>query len=78
MLPLDPQADPGRRAWTPCPHCRDSRHCEPCAQQRTCPTHWRYLLANTGSLLHLQCPTCNHVWAHETHFGATRAHWNPR
>ncbi|MFD5607003.1 hypothetical protein ACFWI5_28785 [Streptomyces sp. NPDC127064] len=58
MLPLDPQAEPGRRAWLPCPNCPDGT--------------WRYLLSNTGSLLHLQCPVCHHVWSHETYFGATR------
>ncbi|MGW1052443.1 hypothetical protein [Streptomyces sp. NPDC002521] len=42
-----------------CPECDDRRG-------------WRYLLSNTGSLLHLQCPACHHVWSHETHFGATR------
>ncbi|MFI1286677.1 hypothetical protein ACH4U5_39005 [Streptomyces sp. NPDC020858] len=76
MLPLDPQADPGRRAWVPCPNCADTHTCKPCTEQQTCPTHWRYLLTTTGSLLHLQCPTCTHVWTHETSFGATRTPWN--
>ncbi|MFE6910117.1 hypothetical protein [Streptomyces erythrochromogenes] len=71
MLPLDPQADPGRRAWIPCPHCRDTHTCHTCQQQQTCPTHWRYLLTNTGTLLHLQCPTCTNVYTHETHFHTT-------
>ncbi|MET9636755.1 MULTISPECIES: hypothetical protein [Streptomyces] len=74
MLPIDPHADPGRRAWIPCPRCPDAHGCEPCQERRTCPTHWRYLLTNTGSLLHLQCPTCTHVWTHETGFGNTRTH----
>ncbi|UQW99535.1 hypothetical protein [Streptomyces sp. RerS4] len=73
MLPLDPQADAGRRAWVACPNCDDVRGCGPCAERRTCSTHWRYLLTNTGSLLHLQCPGCTHVWAHESGFGATRS-----
>ncbi|WP_330338702.1 hypothetical protein [Streptomyces sp. NBC_00557] len=61
MLPLDPQADPGRRAWgVDCPGCDDRGR-------------WRYLLSNTGSLLHLQCPACHHVWTHESGFGATRS-----
>ncbi|MGW6613720.1 hypothetical protein ACWGA0_09730 [Streptomyces erythrochromogenes] len=77
MLPLDPQADPGRRAWIPCPQCHDTHHCQPCQQHRTCPTHWRYLLTNTGSQLHLQCPHCTHVWTHETNFGNTRTPPNP-
>lgn len=76
MLPLDPQADPGRRAWVACPKCADARGCEPCEQRRTCSTHWRYLLTNTGSMLHLQCPGCTHVWVHESGFGATRSVWN--
>ncbi|MEV7614201.1 hypothetical protein [Streptomyces sp. NPDC089799] len=76
MLPLDPQADPGRRAWADCPNCDDTRGCDPCAEQRNCSAHWRYLLTNTGSLLHLQCPACTHVWAHETGFGATRSTWS--
>ncbi|WP_225447066.1 hypothetical protein [Streptacidiphilus sp. PB12-B1b] len=72
MLPLDPHADHGRRAWVPCPNCDDARDCAPCAQRRTCSEHWRYLLAHSGSVLHLQCPRCTHLWDHETHFGATR------
>ncbi|MEU6607270.1 hypothetical protein ABZ922_19795 [Streptomyces shenzhenensis] len=75
MLPLDPQADIGRRAWVPCPRCADSNGCATCAERRTCAEHWRYLLSNSGSLLHLQCPSCAHVWDHETGFGATRSDW---
>ncbi|WP_133913107.1 hypothetical protein [Streptomyces sp. NBC_00582] len=75
MLPLDPQADPGRRAWVACPRCNDHQGCATCEERRTCSTHWRYLLSNVGSLLHLQCPSCAHVWDHETHFGATRSRW---
>jgi hypothetical protein len=73
VLPLDPQADIGRRAWVPCPRCDDNHDCVTCAQKRTCAEHWRYLLSNTGSLLHLQCPSCTHVFDHETGFGATRS-----
>ncbi|GAB2726955.1 hypothetical protein GCM10010442_55640 [Kitasatospora kifunensis] len=72
LLPIDPQADPGRRAWVACPACDEVRGCAPCAERRNCAEHWRYLLSNTGSLLHLQCPACTHVWDHETGFGATR------
>lgn len=75
MLPLDPQADIGRRAWVTCPHCADHEGCPTCAEGRRCPAHWRYLLGNTGSLLHLQCPSCTRVWDHETGFGATRTRW---
>ncbi|GAA3115299.1 hypothetical protein GCM10020254_72380 [Streptomyces goshikiensis] len=68
MLPLDPQADIGRRAWLACPSCDDARGCEPCEQRRTCSEHWRYMLSNTGSLLNLQCRSCTHVWVHESGF----------
>ncbi|MGS2647512.1 hypothetical protein [Streptosporangium sp. LJ11] len=70
MLPLDPHADLGRRAWVPCPSCRDHRDCDDCLGGRNCGEHWRYLLGNAGSLLHLQCPGCAHLWNHETGFGA--------
>ncbi|MCX4910776.1 hypothetical protein [Streptomyces sp. NBC_00878] len=75
MLPLDPQADVGRRAWVACPNCDDRRGCATCEQGRTCSEHWRYLLSSVGSLLHLQCRSCTHIWTHETHFGATRSPW---
>ncbi|MER5968327.1 hypothetical protein ABT112_01015 [Streptomyces sp. NPDC002055] len=70
MLPLDPSADIGRRAWVNCPRCRDDRDCGVCRAGRTCRDHWRYLLANSGSLVHLQCPNCTHLWAEQTGFGA--------
>ncbi|MGW7313354.1 hypothetical protein [Streptomyces sp. NPDC054854] len=76
MLPLDPQADIGRRAWVPCPNCDDTLACTPCGEGRTCSLHWRYMLSNSGSLIHLQCPGCTHIWAHETGFGATRSLWS--
>ncbi|MFI5972572.1 hypothetical protein [Streptomyces sp. NPDC051452] len=72
MLPLDPQADIGRRAWVNCPNCADGRDCPTCARHRVCGDHWRYLLATTGGRLHLQCPSCAHVWDHESGFGAHR------
>jgi hypothetical protein len=77
VLPIDPYADSGRRAWVACPNCADSRDCEPCRDRRTCGRHWRYLLSYTGSILHLQCPTCAHLWDHETNFGATRGPTGP-
>lgn len=70
MLPIDPDADIGRRAWVACPQCRDERHCADCRAERNCGAHWRYLIANSGSVLHVQCPRCTHLWDHETHFGA--------
>ncbi|MGW1255232.1 hypothetical protein ACWD5Q_08550 [Streptomyces sp. NPDC002513] len=72
MLPLDPQAEIGRRAWVACPNCNDRAGCVACEERRTCGKHWRYLLSTTGSLLHLQCPSCTHIWTHESGFGATR------
>jgi hypothetical protein len=38
---LDPQADPGRRAWLPCPYCRDNA--------------WLYLLDFDINLVWVQC-----------------------
>lgn len=69
MLPIDPDADLGRRAWIDCPRCQDTDHCADCRSGRNCGDHWRYLLANSGSVLHVQCPSCTHVWDHETGFG---------
>ncbi|MCQ4041807.1 phage terminase large subunit family protein [Streptantibioticus rubrisoli] len=70
MLPIDPSADIGRRAWVPCPHCQDHQECDACAAGRDCADHWRYLLSNQGRLLHLQCPNCTHVWSWDSGFGA--------
>lgn len=72
MPPIDPCADIGRRAWVACPNCDDARDCATCRANRNCERHWRYLLRNSGSVLHLQCPACAHLWDHETGFGATR------
>jgi hypothetical protein len=69
VLPIDPDADPGRRAWIDCPRCRDADRCAACRAGRDCGEHWRYLLASTGGVLHVQCPSCAHVWDHETGFG---------
>jgi hypothetical protein len=77
LLPIDPYAEIGRRAWIPCPNCDDARDCAACRQRRTCDVHWRYLLAHTGSILHLQCPGCAYMWKHETGFGATRGATGP-
>jgi len=69
VLPIDPTADIGRRAWLPCPSCRDHEGCATCGAGRTCSEHWRYLLASTGRLLHLQCPNCAHLWTADSGFG---------
>lgn len=66
MLPIDPHADRARRAWLPCPHCRDHEGCEACTAGRTCHQHWRYLLSSRGHVVHLQCPNCAHVWDQDT------------
>jgi hypothetical protein len=65
-MPLDPSADIGRRAWLDCPRCDHGRDCPECLLGRSCSTHWQYLLSNTGTLLHLQCPSCTHLWHHDT------------
>ena len=70
MLPIDPTADIARRAWLPCPGCGTHRGCVPCEAGRTCPDHWRYLLSNTGHVLHLQCPACAHMWTWDSRSGA--------
>jgi hypothetical protein len=70
LLPIDPAADLGRKAWVPCPRCEDHLGCATCEAGRNCPDHWRYLLSNKGSLVHLQCPGCTHLWSWETGFGS--------
>lgn len=64
MLPIDPQADPCRRAWVPCPAC--TTDCADCASSRNCAVHWAYLLANRGPVVNLQCRGCGCVWAVDT------------
>lgn len=65
-MPLDPTASIARRAWFDCPNCAHGVGCEPCESRRNCDDHWQYLLSNTGTLLHLQCPSCAHLWDRET------------
>jgi hypothetical protein len=66
MLPIDPHADKCRRAWLACPNCDHGASCADCAGGRNCGTHWQYLLSNQGTLVHLQCPTCAHLWSTQT------------
>ena len=67
MLPIDPTADPGRRAWLPCPQCSHHARCDECQSTTTnCATHWQYLLSNKGTLVHLQCRNCGHLWSIDT------------
>ena len=65
-MPIDPTADRSRRAWLPCPGCHHGRSCGDCASERNCDTHWQYLLSNQGTVVHLQCPDCGHLWATDT------------
>lgn len=73
MLPIDPDADIARRAWIDCPQCRDHEGCDDCGDGRNCDVHWRYLLSNQGTVLHLQCPSCAHLWQHRTGYGGNAA-----
>jgi len=52
---LDPQADPGRHVWLPCPHCGD--------------TTGLYLLDSEVNLVWVQCGNCLRRWWHDTGFG---------
>ncbi|SDK00865.1 hypothetical protein SAMN04487820_103395 [Actinopolyspora mzabensis] len=70
-MPIDPFADIGRRAWIDCPSCHHGRDCSECLRGRSCSDHWQYLLSNSGTLLYLQCPSCTHLWQHDTHGGRT-------
>lgn len=73
MLPIDPSADRARRVWAPCPGCRDHLGCAACREGRACADHWRYLLANKGHLVHLQCPGCGHLWTWDSRLGPAGA-----
>ena len=63
---IDPDADPSRRAWLPCPNCDHGAGCTECRSSRNCGTHWQYLLKNTAMHVFLQCPTCYCVWTVNT------------
>jgi len=66
MLPIDPHADPSRRAWVACPACRHGDGCPECEIGRNCFVHWQYLIRNEGPHVSLQCPTCAHWWIADT------------
>ncbi|AGB23952.1 hypothetical protein Mycsm_03674 [Mycobacterium sp. JS623] len=66
MLPIDPTADTARRAWLPCPACDHAASCDDCSGARNCATHWQYLLSNKGTVVHLQCRECGHLWSTDT------------
>jgi len=66
VLPIDPHADRGRRAWLPCPLCDHGRNCAECHSPRNCSDHWQYLLSNQAWVVHLQCPTCGYLWSTDT------------
>jgi hypothetical protein len=57
-MTLDPQADPGRRAWLPCPHCGDDTAL--------------YLLDCDVCLIWVQCGNCLRRWSHDTGVGRGR------
>lgn len=65
-LPIDPHADPARRAWLPCPNCHWGNACAECRSDRNCRAHWQYLLSNRATQLHLQCPRCATLWTTDT------------
>jgi YVTN family beta-propeller protein len=65
-LPIDPDADSGRRAWLPCPKCDRGQGCPECDSGQNCANHWQYLLKNEGSRLVLQCGGCSHLWTADT------------
>jgi hypothetical protein len=67
MLPLDPSADPARRAWLRCPNSdHGAAECIDCRAGRTCTRHWQYLLGNKATRLYLQCPDCAQLWEIDT------------
>jgi hypothetical protein len=72
MLPIDPTADRSRRAWLECPNCLHGARCPDCQSPRNCATHWQYLLGNKGPLVHMQCPSCAHLWSLDTSKRAAR------
>lgn len=67
----DAQADISRRAWVTCPRCAEQNGCAPCARQRSCEAHWRFLLSSEGRQVFVQCPECWYRWWHDTGFGAS-------
>ena len=60
--PIDPDADPSRRAWLGCPNCDTGVNCLQCQSGSNCDTHWQYLLNNNATRVFLQCSTCFGVW----------------
>lgn len=65
-LPIEPDADPSRRAWLECPNCDHGAGCPECRSRRNCATHWQYLLRSKGTRVFLQCPGCFCVWTVDT------------
>jgi hypothetical protein len=55
---LDPQADPGRRAWLPCASCGGNTPL--------------YLLHCEVNLVWVQCKSCLRRWRHDTGVGHPR------
>jgi len=67
MMPLDPHADPARRAWLTCPNGdHGAAGCLECRNGQSCSRHWQYLLSNRGTRVFLQCPDCMQLWDIDT------------
>ena len=64
--PIEPDADPSRRAWLACPNCDHGAGCPECQRRRNCATHWQYLLRSKATRVFLQCPACYCVWTVDT------------
>ncbi len=69
-MPVDPRADPCRRAWIACPWCAETTECVDCQAGRNCGLHWRYLLESAPHRVLLECRSCSLLWWHYTQFGA--------
>jgi hypothetical protein len=57
---LDPQADPGCRAWLSCCYCGDDSAL--------------YLLGSEANMVWVQCGQCLRRWWHDTGCGRGRCH----
>ncbi len=61
--PIEPDADPSRRAWLAPTNCNHGTGCPECESRRNCGIHWQFLLKNIGTQVFLQCRTCFYVWS---------------
>jgi DNA-directed RNA polymerase subunit RPC12/RpoP len=46
--------------------CNHGARCGDCQSAKNCAAHWQHLLSNKGTLVHLQCPDCGHLWSIDT------------